>query len=61
MKVLSVAWFGGLASVLSKVEELGVWPDGLLDAHIAMIPKTDGDAIPLGQRPISVLPVMYRI
>ena len=26
-----------------------VWPDGLLDAYIAMIPKTDGDATPLGQ------------
>ena len=29
------------------------WPDGLLDAYIAMIPKTDGDATPLGQRPLS--------
>ena len=26
-----------------------------------MIPKTDGDATPLGQRPLSVLPVVYRI
>ena len=34
---------------------------GLLDAYIAMIPKTDGDATPLGQRPLSVLPVVYRI
>ena len=33
----------------------------LLDAYIAMIPKTDGDATPLGQRPLSVLPVVYRI
>ena len=38
-----------------------MWPDGLLDAYIAMIPKTDGDATPLGQRPLSVLPVVYRI
>ena len=38
-----------------------VWPDGLLDAYIAMIPKTDGDATPLGQRPLSVLPVVYRL
>ena len=28
---------------------------------IAMIPKTDGDATPLGQRPLSVLPVVYRV
>ena len=26
-----------------------------------MIPKTDGDAAPLGQRPLGVLPVVYRI
>ena len=40
---------------------MGVWPDGLLDAYIAMIPKTDGNATPLGQRPLSVLPVVYRV
>ena len=34
---------------------------GLLDAYIAMIPKVDGDATPLGQRPLSVLPVVYRV
>ena len=33
----------------------------MLDASIALIPKTDGDATPLGQRPLSVLPVVYRI
>ena len=60
LKVLPVAWFGGLASVLSKVEENGVWPDGLLDGSIAMFHKTDGDATPLGQQPLSV-PVVFRI
>ena len=38
-----------------------VWSDGMLDAHIAMIPKTDGDGTPLGQRPLGVLPIVYRI
>ena len=61
LKVLPVAWFDGLANILSKVEEIGVWFDGLLDAYIAVIPKTDGDATPIGQRPLSVLPVVYRI
>ena len=61
LKVLPVAWFHHLARILSKVEDLGVWPDGLLDTYIAMIPKVDGDATPLGQRPLSVLPVVYRI
>ena len=26
-----------------------------------MIPETDGDATPLGQRPLSVLPIVYRV
>ena len=60
-KELPVSWFDGLARILSCVEDFGIWPDGLLDAYIAMIPKVDGDATPLGQRPLSVLPVVYRI
>ena len=50
-KALPVAWFDRLASILTLVEEEGVWPDGLLDAYIAVIPKMDGDSTPLGQRP----------
>ena len=61
LKVLPVSWFDGLARILTKVEDLGMWPDGLLDAYITMIPKSDGDATPLGQRPLTVLPVVYRI
>ena len=34
------------------------WVIGCLHCHV---PKTDGDATPLGQRPLSVLPVVYRI
>ena len=56
LKVLPVSWCDELARILSKVDDTGVWLDGLLDAYIAMIPKTDGDATPLGQRPLSVLP-----
>ena len=61
LKVLPVSWYDEFARIFSKVEDLGVWPEGLLNAYIAMIPKTDGDAIPLGQRPLSVLPIVYRI
>ena len=32
MKVHSVAWFDELARILTKVEEIGVWPEGLVDA-----------------------------
>ena len=53
---LLVVWMVGV-----KVEELGVWPEGLLDAHIVMIPKVGGDSTPLGWRPLCVLPLVYRI
>ena len=61
LKVLPVAWYDEFDRILTKVEDTGVWPDGLLDAYIAMIPVSDGDATPLGQRPLSVLPVVHRI
>ena len=53
---MHVSWYDELARILAKVEDFGIWPDGSLDAYIAMIPKTDGDATPPGQRPLSVLP-----
>ena len=59
LKALTLPWFDGLARILRLVEEEGVWPDGLLDAYIAMIPKSDGDSTPLGHRPLCVLPVVY--
>ena len=52
LKALPLPWFDSLACILRLVEEGFVWPDGLLDAYIAMIPKSDGDATPLGQRPL---------
>ena len=61
LKALPLPWFDGLARILLVVEETGVWPEGLLDAYIAMIPKSGGDAAPLGQRPLCVLPVVCRI
>ena len=47
--------------LLELVETNSVWPHGLLDAHIALIPKADGDSTPLGQRPLCVLSVVYRL
>ena len=29
LKVLLVSWYDGLARILTKVEDFGVWPDGL--------------------------------
>ena len=61
IKALSLSWFVGLAVVLRQVEAAGQWPQGLLDAFFAMIPKAEGDSTPLGQRPLCVLPVVYRL
>ena len=33
-KALPVSWFDGLARIFSKVEDVGVLPEGLLDAYI---------------------------
>ena len=52
IKALPLPWFSGLAILLELVETTRVWPQGLLDAYIAMIPKADGDSTPLGQRPL---------
>ena len=61
IKSLPLPWFSGLAIILELIETTGIWPQGLLDAYIAMICKADGDSTPLGQRPLSVLPVVYRL
>ena len=61
VKTLSLPWFSGLAILLELVESTGVWPHGLLDSYVAMIPKADGDSTPLGRRPFSVLPVVHRL
>ena len=61
LKVLPVSWYDDLARILILVEDTGIWPDGLLVAYIAMIPKTDGDGTRLGQRPLSVLPIVFSL
>ena len=61
IKTLPLPWFSGLAILLNLVEATGTWPQGLLDAYIALIPKADGDSTPLCERPLSVLPVVYRL
>ena len=39
---LPLAWFSGLAILLNMVETSAVWPQGLLDAYMTMIPEVDG-------------------
>ena len=51
IKALPLPWFSGLAILLELVETSGVWPQGLLDAFFAMIPKADGYSTPLVNGP----------
>ena len=55
LKSLPVPWFDGSARILAEVEELGVWPQGSLDAFFALIPKVGGDSPLL----VSVLCVFF--
>ena len=60
--VVVISFFSTTSTrILAVVEEGGIWPEGLLDACIAVIPKAAGDAAPLGQRSLCALPVLYRI
>ena len=58
-KAFPVAWFDIPAVVLTRVQEEGVWLEGVLDAYIAMIFKVDGDSTPLGHRSLCVFPVVF--
>ena len=57
-KSLPSAWFSRLVILLNMAEATAVWPEGLLDANVAMIPKADVDSTPVGQRLLSVPPVL---
>ena len=48
LKALPLPWFSGLAILLNLVETSGTWPQGLLDAYIAMIPEfySSGSTVP---------------
>ena len=61
-EALPLPWFSGLATLLYLVETTGVWPQGLLDGYIAMIPKADGDSTSWVNGPLSVLSlVVYKL
>ena len=59
LKALPACWFDSLASVLRLFESEEVWPEKLLDECIVMIPEAGGDAAPLAQRLLNILPTVY--
>ena len=60
LKALPREAFDDLAEVLAQVEAEGKWPEGLSGAIVALLPKKD-DHGPLAQRPISLLPMVYKL
>ena len=50
-----------VSDLLGLVETEGTWPQELLSAYVAMIPKASGGSRPQDQRPITVLDVVYRV
>ena len=61
LEALPALWCDGPASVLRLVESEKAWHEKLLDGHIVMITEAGGDATPLAQRRLSVLPTVYRL
>lgn len=60
-KALPPTWLATIARLLNLVEAEGQWPAEWLDAYVVMIPKAAGGSRPRDQRPITVLPLVYRI
>ena len=60
LKALPRQAYDDLAAVLGQIEKEGQWPPGLLGAIVTLLPKK-GDPGPLDQRPISLLPMVYRL
>ena len=53
----------GVAALLRCVERVGRWPAGLARAEVVLLPKGDADVAdsPLQRRPITLLPILYRL
>ena len=60
LKALPREAFDDLADVLTQVEAEGKWREGLSGAIVALPPKKD-DHGPLAQKPISLLPMVYKL
>ena len=50
-----------VADLLTLVEKEEHWPEELVHAYVALIPKACGGCRPQDQRPITVLDVLYRL
>lgn len=61
LKNLPVPLLQLLIPLFQKIEETGLWPQPLLHGYCSLIPKTEGNMSPLGQRPLGVMSCIYRL
>ena len=59
-KALPREAYDDLAAVFAQVEAEGKWPAGLSGVIVALLPKKE-DRGPLAQKPINLLPMVYRL
>ena len=53
--------FDLLPAVFNAIEAQECWHEPMLFAYCTLIPKEQGDCTPLGQRPLGVMSVLYRL
>ena len=59
-QTLPDTWHAAVARMLQQIQDTGDWPENVLDAYVALIPKGQGNEIK-SQRPITVLELVFRI
>jgi hypothetical protein len=61
LRALPMAYWDRPAALLRVVETTGRWPAALARGLLSLIPKGQGVADPLKQRPVSVMSIVYRL
>lgn len=61
LKNLPPSFLPRLADIFNVIEETGVWPEHQLTGLISLIPKPGKGAKPEDMRPITVMPILYRL
>ncbi len=61
LRALSLPWWECIAELLTRCESEQRWPEQLRGCVVALLPKPGGSSGALGQRPIGILPLVYRI
>ncbi len=61
LKYLPDAAYRALARILNLIEKTGKWPKAAVMGLVAMIPKAKASNEHLGQRPITIMPLIYRM